>query len=461
MKHLILTILFFCITNTASAGFASIISKALTHSADEAAEVGIRGSKRFADDVQTPKTEYRLVSDSQVSKQTLDNAWMDITSRELSINHITGPSRSLYNQTVNSPDLPRFVRWWGVRYVDDVTRHLNEFQESLSKQNESTEDPRPISNDQSFNPDPLFNPIIKETLALEDNSEYATNLADVFDVILLGGRYMGLDPYDTLASEKLVDLEPSDYLYLDTSLMGMLKSRGQEPEKFEGHLNKSSDIFFTSEYAEILRPFGCFALLNTSAMTKWYVHNGSEEIFKKHCDYESTMDNASRLVKLTTADMQMDFSNSEEMQQFFGIKSMQVVAPIIYRDEEAYYEFRNRLLSEMQNLDIEKDRDITLTITSLLSSAEIRFGNYRNAYDLARLVFMESLKSGDNEFISSAVFLMGESLLKSKDFAGAFEMAKILEKLSNRNSEYFIPAENKIYLASYLVALETLWSESI
>lgn len=461
MKHYFLGILFLTSVNTASAGFISIITKALTHSADEAAEAGIQGSKRFVDDLHIPKQGDKLIPDSQVSRQSLDTIWADVAGKEISFDYFERAPRSLSNQTRNPPEFPRFIRWWGARHLDDATRIIDDFKRSLNEQRDSDEDPQPIGKEKSFNPDSLFNPIIKETISLKDNSDYATNIADMFDVLLLGNRYMGLDPYDVLIQDKLSNLDLTDYLYLDTSLMAMLKARDQSPENFKDQLDKSAEFFFDGEYAEILRPYGCLALLNTSAMTKWYVHHGSEEIFKTYCDYKVLMDDASRLSRLTPEDLQMNYSNSEEMQQFIGIKSMQVVAPMIFTDEVSYYEFRNNLMLDMQQIDISTTQELVLPLTTLLATAEIRFGNHRNAYDLARLVFMESLKHRSKENIPSAVFVMGESLLRSGDYSGAFEMGKLLEKLSNRNSEFYIPAENKIFLASYLVALEGLWNDSI
>ena len=89
---------------------------------------------------------------------------------------------------------------------------------------------------------------------------------------------MGLDPYDVLIQDKLSNLDLTDYLYLDTSLMAMLKARDQSPENFKDQLDKSAE--FSTVSAEILRPYGCLALLNTSAMTKWYVHHGSKKFSK-------------------------------------------------------------------------------------------------------------------------------------------------------------------------------------
>ena len=97
-----------------------------------------------------------------------------------------------------------------------------------------------------------------------------------------------------------------------------------------------------------------------------------EEIFKTYCDYKVLMDDASRLSRLTPEDLQMNYSNSEEMQQFIGIKSMQVVAPMIFTDEVSYYEFRNNLMLDMQQIDISTTQELVLPLTTLLATAEIR-----------------------------------------------------------------------------------------
>ena len=299
---------------------------------------------------------------------------------------------------------------------------------------------------EGFNkPHLLYNAAIKEILSIENRDDYLAVLAELFSQISVNGRASALDPYYFLSPDiqnrKTGDPSFNTSYTVNTAVEDLLIQRNEEYD--EDFFRNSGNFFFKE--ASSLAEIAILCISSTAEIRdQLVVMKSARAVYALNCESIDWFQEINRVDQLIKTDESV-LATDEQILAINSIFSLYL--PLIAFNDPINYPRAKRLIAPYLEKLASSNSDDKSYIFSITAFADATVKNYRTAYEMARIGFIEAISQKKPDLAMLSLEIMHAALFYSGSSLESFQVLKTLEDLAFTKSDWRQKGTHKLALA--------------